>query len=77
MSSLVFLPAQTSCRAARRYAPPIATDLRPCANESPVLTALVACMAAALLIPYGTATRLGQLGQTDGQTDGRLDRGIA
>jgi len=65
----------TSYPAARRYAPlhpspPIAADLRPCADRSAVRTALVACRAAALPIAYGAsglgAACLGQLGQTDG-----------
>jgi len=66
---------ETSYPAARRYAPlhpspPIAADLRPCADRSAVRTALVACRAAALPIAYGAsglgAACLGQLGQTDG-----------
>jgi len=46
--------------------PPIAVDLRPCADGSTVRTALVACKAIALPIAYGAAG-LGQLGQTDGR----------
>ena len=53
--------------------PPIAADLRPCADGSTVRTDLVACRAAALLIAYGAAgvgvARIGQLGQIDGRTD--------
>jgi len=52
--------------------PPIAADLRPCADGSAVRTSLVAYRAAALPIAYGAAGRR-QLGQTDGRTD----RGIA
>ena len=43
--------------------PPIAADLRPCADGSAVRTALVACSA---------AVAQAQVGQTDRQTDGRI-----
>ena len=43
-----------------------------------IRTALMACRPAVLHIAYSAAgLRLGQLGQTDGQTDRRTDRGIA
>ena len=53
--------------------PPIAADLRACADGSAVRTALVACRAAALPVVHGIAglgAHLGQLGQTDGRMDG-------
>ena len=63
--------------------PPIAADLRPCADGSAVRKALMVCSAAALPVAYGAAglgtygaaglgARLGQPGQTDRQTDGRI-----
>jgi len=45
--------------------PPIAADLRPCADGSAVRTALVACSA---------AVAQAQVGQTDRQTDGSRHR---
>jgi len=55
--------------------PPIAADLRPCADGSADRTVLV--VGAARLAGLGVA-RLGQWDrQTDRQTDGRTDRGIA
>ena len=47
----------TSYRAARRYAPPIAADLRPCADGSAVRTALVAWPRRCTPRPGGTDRR--------------------
>jgi len=68
-ASLVLTPvhSRTNYRAVRRCPPPIAADLRPCADRSAVRTALVACGAAAQTIAYGAAA-LGRV--TDGRTDG-------
>jgi len=48
---------RTSYRAAKRYAPPITADLRPCADGSAVRTALVACRAN--VAPRPAVERLG------------------
>ena len=60
---------------ARRVPPPIAADLRPCADGSAVRTALAACRAG--VAPRPAVGRLGYLGQTDGRTDKQTDRSIA
>jgi len=53
--------------------PPIAADLRPCADGSAVRAALVAYRAAVLPIAYDAAgLGASQLEQTDGQTAGRI-----
>ena len=54
---------------------PIAADLGPCADGSAVRTALAAWPRRCALAGLG-AVHLGQVGDTDGQTDGRTDRGI-